>query len=539
MKNSFNNLAIIRVVVFFFSLTILYSCIKDNFDFDKLKSTKWNPNFAIPLVYSSLTIQDILTHAGTPDLITYDDDNFATLIYESTLFSITAEDIVKIPSQTFYQNFNLSPVDIPAFNATGTFTINTSQLISFDAGLGVSVDSIFFKSGTFDFFLVSTIKHDASIKITIKDATQQFIQTINMDFNGTSPFTETASFSIAGLKIDMTNSGSAPSSEFIIDYEVTLTNSGEAISSSDEIQLNLSFNDLKFQKVFGYIGQQQLSPDPDTVNITIFNNAQGIGSFTLVDPSIKIVISNSYGLPIAANFDTLMGYNPFQGDYPLTGTGIPNPLNIPTPNANQVGQTIVDSFTVSASNSNIVSLINQQPKYFIYKLSSLSNPNGPGLNFILDSSRFKIDVQVNMPLWGTAKDFTIQDTFNFDFVGIDNIEELALRLYIKNGFPIDVNVQLYFADSNAIVMDSLIIPYQVVMPSAGINVVTGKVNSPQEKTIDMAFTPQRLNTLYNTRKIIVKGEAATTNQGSTNIKIYGDYKLDVKLGAVVKTSIDI
>ncbi len=66
------------------------SCVKDNFKFNKLAQVEWNPNIAVPLIYSSLTIQDLLTQNDKDGLISVGADKFCTLIYKGNLFSLSA-----------------------------------------------------------------------------------------------------------------------------------------------------------------------------------------------------------------------------------------------------------------------------------------------------------------------------------------------------------------------------------------------------------------------------------------------------------------
>ncbi|MEK6616115.1 MAG: hypothetical protein AABZ32_08405, partial [Bacteroidota bacterium] len=89
------SLLFMAIIVFTIS-----SCIKDNFELDKLVKTEWNPNIAVPLVYSSLTVQDILTKGDQQGLIVVGSDNFCTLVYKGNLFSLLASDLLNLPNQS-------------------------------------------------------------------------------------------------------------------------------------------------------------------------------------------------------------------------------------------------------------------------------------------------------------------------------------------------------------------------------------------------------------------------------------------------------
>lgn len=522
---------------------LLQSCVKDNFDFNKLAQTEWSPNIAVPLVYSSLTIQDIITKGDTKGNMRIGSDNFCTLIYTGHLLSTQASDLIVIPNQSYNQNISLNASAIAIFKASGSFTATASQTISFNSGGTTEIDTLIYKSGTLDLSISSDFQHSGQVVITIPGARKNgFVlsKTFPLNYTGSVPVTAAVSVDLTGYSFDMTKGSGTTFNQFIVDYDFTLNNSGNPVTSSNQLSVSPSFNDQKFDKVFGYIGQQLLSPDNDTIRVSIFGNESGIGTFTLVEPKVKAYISNSYGIPIQANFAQFDGYTPSKGNFPVTGSGVPNPLPIKTPSVSQIGQVLVDSFILDKTNSNIVNIVNNKPKYVVYKLNSQSNPGGKtGRNFVIDTSRFSVNLEVEMPLYGTAMDFTIQDTMDFEFGDIENIESFQIRTDISNGFPIDVGVQIYFTDTLYNVLDSLVTPYQIIMPSAMVSSTTGKVTAPARNTSDFTFNKTRSDHLTNAKKIIIKGVASTTNNGSSNVKIYTDYKLDVKLGAKAQLKVKL
>lgn len=534
-----------KILVFFLLIATIVitipACVKDNFEFDKIVKTEWNPDIAVPLVYSSLTVQNILTKNDKNGIIVVGSDKFCTLIYKGNLFSLVASDLIKIPNQTppAYSAF-LTPVQIASFTTNGTVTGSYSQTINFDSGTNTpkpKIDSMIFKAGSIDITLNSDFKYSGQILIKIPGAKKNgviFSKTLPITYSG-SPVTISATYDLAGYHFDMTNGG-GNFNQFVIDYDITLTGSGLPPTTSDVITISQSMHDMTFDRIFGDIGQQSLSPDKDTVEISIFKNSIGTGLFTLVDPKVKVVISNSYGVPISATISQLAGYNPGSSSYPITGS--PNPLPILSPNFSQIGQTLTDSYTLDKNNSNIVSVVNNTPKYLIYNINSLSNPGGTPTNnnFVIDTSRFKVDMELELPLWGTAKDFVLFDTIPFEIEQeiTDEVESVLLRTYNSNGFPIDFDMQVYFIDSSKVRIDSLVIPNQLILQSAQVNLSTGFVTSPTQKTYDATMSQARFKNLQKAKNMVVKASASTTNGGTTDVKIYSDYRLEVKFGLQVK-----
>ncbi len=540
--------AFFLVVVLIFTIS---SCVKDNFEFDKLTKTQWNPNLAVPLVYSSLTIEDLLVNKNSGGLIVVGADKFCTLVYKGNLFSLMAKDVITIPNQQPTPfSASLTAGEISAFTGAGTITLPYSQTVTFDSGVnGPKIDSVIFKTGNLDIALSSDFKYSGQIKIIIPNAKKNgvaFTKTLQFTYTGTVPVLSTTSGDLAGYKFDMTNGGTA-FNEFVVNLEVTLSGTGSTPLVTDQITLTQTLSNMTFDRIFGDIGQMSLSPDVDSVDISIFKNVLGTGAFTLADPKIKFLIYNSYGVPINASLSQFEGYTPGGGSFAITGA--PTLLPIQSPGFNQIGQMLLDSFSLENSTpSNIASVINNTPKYLIYQLASQTNPAGGAThaNFVLDTSRLKVDMEINLPLYGTAMNFVLQDTmpFNFGETMPDEVDYALIRTFNSNGFPFDVDLQIYFVDSLYNKLDSLVVPNQIILKSGIVNTTVGdpnygKVISPSATTLDAVLTRTRLVNLKPAKYLLIRALANTANGGTTNIKIYSNYKLDVKLGLQVQVKAKI
>ncbi len=539
MMNTKNNRKVIGAIVVATSfIFILQSCLKDNFELDKLAQTEYSPNLAAPLVYSSLTIQDILTNKDATDLITVDPTKFCTLVYKGNLFTFVASDLINIPNQTPapYTSTLTAAQALALLPAGATVTISNSQTINFNSGTNnPHLDSIVFKQGDIAVSLNSDFKNNGQIVLTIPSAKKNgvvFSKTLPIVYSGTVPVVVNTNFDLTGYHFDMTNGGTAYN-QFVVNMDISLTGSGIAPAATDKITFSQSIVNMKFDKIFGDIGQQQLSPNKDTVELSIFNNALNTGTFNLVDAKIYVTISNSYGVPINGTITQFDGYKPPAAPYAISGN--PNPLPISSPTLSQMGQTLSNSYTLDNSNSNIVSVINNLPNFLIYKINSLTNPSGGSThsNFVLDSSKFKVDLKVELPLYGTAKGFVLVDTLDFNFSNeVNDVEWALLRAYNSNGFPLDVNLQGYFVDSLYNKIDS-IFKIQPLLKSGTLNSL-GKVIAPSSTTEDARFTKAQLINIQKAKYILIRAKANTANAGTANVKIYSDYKLDVKLGIQVQ-----
>ena len=543
-KKTFYFAGIIACII---SITLVSSCLKD-YDLKKLAGVEWNPDLAAPLAYSSLTIRDILAKTDKNGNFSIDAQNFVTLVYKGNLLSLKAEDFLVFPNQNTSNSFTLSAAEQAAL-LLGTVTVPFSQVISFNTGSNTKVDSLLLKGGKFLFSLTSDFQHSGSITLTIPTAIKNgnpLTMTIPVIYSG-SIVNISDSVDLTGYDINMTTASPAYN-QIPVNISLTMTNSGAPVTPSSSLSFVCSLNNIKFHKLFGSIDQQVLSPDADTVNVDIFNNSLGGGTFTLVEPKFIVTISNAYGVQIFANFQKFQGYNSNRNPstIDILGSGIPNPLPIPSPNISQLGQSILSSFTLDKNNSNIVNAINFAPPYVIYQLSSGTIPPvAPNTNFVLDTSYFKVDMEIELPLYGTGFGFTVQDTLeNVTFELTDQVESFLLRTFISNGFPCEVKVQVYFADSLFNRLDSLMTSLdpsqQIIMAAAEVDGNSRVTGPPKEKTTDVLLTLDRVKHLKSMKYLLIKGEGMSTNNAGhngPNVKIYSDYLLSVKMGAQAKLKV--
>ncbi|MCH8331834.1 MAG: hypothetical protein IH946_10740, partial [Bacteroidetes bacterium] len=107
-----------------------------------------------------------------------------------------------------------------------------------------------------------------------------------------------------------------------------------------------------------------------------------------------------------------------------------------------------------------------------------------------------------------------------------------------NGFPLDVNLQLTFLDSNFNILDSLIDPPKKLFASAIVD-GNGRVTQRTLERTEIEFPEERMDNIREARKILMRASFETIGaQQDKRIKIYSDYFLGIDLamqaGMVVK-----
>jgi hypothetical protein len=120
---------------------------------------------------------------------------------------------------------------------------------------------------------------------------------------------------------------------------------------------------------------------------------------------------------------------------------------------------------------------------------------------------------------------------------VEELQSLGLKLSLTNGFPVESKVQVYFADSLGSLVDSLL-EDNVVLAAAPVG-SNGRVTAPTEKNTEINYPAEKISRLGRVRKIYVKAITSTLDNGSRNVKIYSDYRIDLKISGRAKLKFEL
>ncbi len=536
---------------FFMGLLLLITvtgCIKDNFDFDKLSNNiNWNPNIAAPAVYSHLTLRDLLRDYDMQHLFVEDSTHFLYLIYNKEVFSLPAINYVAINDQSFpteqFMGNDFTSQGFPTPNTTVIVTKNLIYTLSMQMPSDV-FDSLILNNGTFRLQVSSTFLHSGLLTVTfptIRKNNLPYSKTVNLDASGS--FTYDQGFSdLTDYKVNMPTSN-----QLAYTITLTLTNTlSNPVSSTDHADVTMSFSNMKYKIIYGNFGQRTFPIQEDTVNVEIFNNAL-TGQLFFMNPKIKFHLYNSMGVPLGAAFSNFRIYS--SSDESFHPYSIPtqyNPLliNAPLTHGNyEMTHIILDTNNFPT----IRDIIYNNPRYFYVQTNAMMNPPGTSqYNFIADTSKLGLNLEVELPLWGRSTKWILQDTADFDFsdyykdstVDLHNIQWVKFNINILNAMPTEAGVQLYFTDSLYHIVDSMFTPQTTEIIQSGIINAQGKVIQPTRKITQVTYTGNRIAGLAPVKKILIRGYINTFNHGTTNVRFYSDNYIDVKLGVQVQGHIN-
>ena len=418
--------------------------------------------------------------------------------------------------------------------------LNNKDMVTFDPGYGIELDEINVTDGDLTYHFQSGTALAVSMSITLPSVTRgqdTVTHTINTgtgnQFNGTVSFDNTL--------IDLGSNPAQPYNSIPLEYGIEV---GSTVlvnyNSADKVEIDLRLANPEFGYVKGYFGQQSESIEPDTIDLGIDDILSNLtGDFLISSPSIKIKYSNSFAIPLKIDFQATGRRGTESRNLGLDPIVIASPL-YPT-------RDVSSSIVIDKNNSELPELISLPPANVIFSGAATMNPSGnTGLrdNYVFGVSRFLGSVEIEVPMEFRMNNLQFTDTLdNFlkegeesdNPIKPENFELLQLDFIAKNGFPLGVSVKMSLYDEITKTIRHTIDASSLLGP-APVD-ANGKANGTKETTTNLKLTREFFDAVKTSDKIIVWFTLNTTSSGTTDVKIYSDYRIDFKAALIVKPDI--
>jgi len=507
------------------ALMVFAGCIKKgDLNFNNLQYTNWSPNWALPFVSTSLTLQNML-NSGT--VISTSSNGLLTLNYAAPSYSVQASSFISIPDQHFSTPGFALGVPIASLPTGQTVSDSSSGSFSYVDSNGTQLEHLMLKGGRFHIHLVSGYPENVSLQVTFPNITNNGTPlTTNADIYYSANYAD-ASVDLSGYTLDMTNGGTTQN---YLAYKIafTLSGTGQPISATDSLWAAMEFTGLKFGFIDGYLGHYVCYLPDDTVNVGILNKSV-TANVKLLDPKINMNFTSSFGVTVAAQLDSVYGYSTITNAIDTVQVPAMTIQGESAPGAPPA----VTNWTDDTTNSNLRNIFSPVPSYMIYNGHLTINPSGTHkYNFVYDTSTITIGASISLPACFQIVQLALQDTMQMLMPADTNIlTSVNFAVQVVNSFPVYAAVQLYFTDSNYVILDSLInpvkgsSPYYLISPAA-VN-SQGIVTSSSTQTTNFIMTQARYTAIASRiRHGIVRGNLLTS--GNSFIQLFSTDHLDVK-----------
>jgi hypothetical protein len=524
-----------------FIVFLTASCVKENVDLRHISNTvDWRPKYAMPLAYGSLSLKEIVNAIDTNGIMKEYPNGLLYLSYHNRIFSKTVDSIITIPNQQFQQLF--TGLALPGvFPPNDSIKYNSSSNYNFNFNNGAEIDSINFKNGTLVFTVRSEFLHTGSITITTPTMTKNSVPfKITMPINKLDgSFADSIFQSLTGYKLNFNAINQIP-----VTYSVVLRKDGGApILATQKISIDIDIRQTAFKSIFGYFSSFQLIDNfPSKVLIDVYQNIIATNA-KVADPRLNICYNNSFGIPIRIQLNNVRTFSKSSGYTPVTLNPSVNPIDVLFPNINQLGTLMKDTVRIDKNTSSIATAFNSSPEEFLANITATTNIGGKTHNnFALDTSRFDVDMNVELPMDFQASNYRRVDTIvDFDLSTITKdysiINKLAIYGTFTNSIPCDLGLQVYLVDSLYTKVDSLFtLADQPVIKGGEID-SNGNVIKPGSKISQFIYSGDRIKPLSKVKHALLYANISTAGGGLTYVKFYSKYLLNLSLGVQIDLKI--
>jgi hypothetical protein len=286
--------------------------------------------------------------------------------------------------------------------------------------------------------------------------------------------------------------------------------------------------------------QKTATIDPSSYDLNLGDVLDHInGTIRFYNPSIKFNYTNSFSDPVKISLNVTAKGKSSSIALALAPFTLAKPI-LPA-------QEITSTFVIDKSNSNLPDLISLPPKSVDYSgtatITSTVKDNGEGNNAI-GSNRLLGSLEIDVPLDLSLNNMQFKDTVN-NFIKSDNgdnpldpadFQLLRIIVSAKNGFPLGAALKMSLYDSVAKTIRSSVEATGLLNP-APVD-VNGKANGVTETSTTIEFTKEFFSFVNKTDKIIFTITLNSTGNGTQEVKIYSDYRINFNAALVVKPEIN-
>ncbi|MFI5172271.1 MAG: hypothetical protein ACHQFW_07760 [Chitinophagales bacterium] len=434
----------------------------------------------------------------------------------------------------------LRAYDMDLIEATAIFPeqnlINNANDVEYDMG-GPEFTMMGIESGLVVIYVVNNMNDTIHIVYDIPYAVDSLGNSVHILTTVPPHATVDEPFDISGYTIDLRGSDGTSVNTFYQEFSASIHYTGVAthITLEDSLHVIYGLESIVPNELRGYLGQYEIAVADTVAGLGVFDQfVDGIVHFG--DINVDLEIENGLGAGGNVVINSLGAMNTETGQ--VIYLDCPSAIGIPIAVSRAVDNPYVPGYTtisLNSANSNINDLIEMFPDKLFYDVQMSVNPNGNEYNyqdFVIETSRLNIALNLNMPLEFFASNLTLQNEFPVTIdagSGTEGVGTINLTLFAENTFPLDASINIVFMDDFGNKLDSIDFEGNKINPaiiSEDCRVHTA-VGTEIHQTVDGTLKDAILNATKATATI--KFNTATIPECSEIVKIYSDYEMSIQL----------
>jgi hypothetical protein len=160
-----------------------------------------------------------------------------------------------------------------------------------------------------------------------------------------------------------------------------------------------------------------------------------------------------------------------------------------------------------------------------------------------DTSKMRVNMHVEVPLYGRASNIVLADTISLDLSSLDQskIDSATLKTDVSNELPLDANMQFIFTDAKYQFLDSLLATSQTELIKGSSVDTNGELSSAAVLSQSIKLSSSVIAKLFQAKKIILRTKLNTSKDASGNpidVKFKSQYKIKIQLALLVKLKVN-
>ncbi len=469
-------------------------------DIDRIKISEWHPEVAVSLVNSSISLGEILDEFDTSEYLTTDSSGMLSVRYEDEVYRATTEGMLILQDIAFPMLDTAILVPVPSQHGERITRMNL-----FRGNLAYAFNS----------------SHTGAVEVEIYFANaslngQILTETITVN----SPVNTSGSIDLIGYQLDYTD-------DLIeLRYRATEVASGQVVALNGFI---MRLENMSYNFVEGFLGQYDFALASDSLELDFFD-LWDEGSIYFQEPSLQLHIENTAGVPIhlrAAVLDAVTDEGVISLLTPELGSGV----SLAYPNLGEIGAGKTTTITLDHTNSDLPAALAASPRAFAFDFEAVAFPdNDPSkTGFITDQSAINVSMTASLPIYASLADISMRDTFEMELDDVGNLSSAGFKMITENGFPLDIDLQIYFLDAQYQIMDSLSSGVAMTLTAAPVG-ADGRATTVVEDIHEIEIDADRLEALQNASWISYRASLESPQGGSIPIRLYEGYQMGIKLG---------
>lgn len=282
---------------------------------------------------------------------------------------------------------------------------------------------------------------------------------------------------------------------------------------------------------------------PGSIDLNIKDFLSHIsGDFLFSNPSLKFIYTNSFPDSVKINFSASGKRADKVINLMLKPFGLAKP-NIPTQ------QEVSSLYMIDKNNSNLPAVLSLPPEVINYsgtvtlstQVKSDQDYNNALIPPHLTGSveiQIPMDLKINNLQFTDTLDNFIQSDNNSDSqLKIEDFQTLSVIVTASNGFPLGVSLKMSLYDPQTQTILSTVDASGILDPAPVDG--TGKVTGDTESSVVIDFSKEFLSKANNADKLIFRFTLNSSGNGTKDVKIYSDYRINFTAALVAKPDINL